>query len=297
VPHPRRRGLLRRYLEVRGTIGGIRHPELTARLRTVDGVALRGSYLTAPARASGEVAVLLAHGFMANRHKPSYARLAERIADHLPVLSLDLRGHGESGGRSTLGDREALDVEAGARWLRRVGHRRVIAVGASMGATSVLHAVSRGLDVAGVVTISAPALFRMPPHGRSLAQLHEVWHSPWKRRVLQVGFGVALDGPAAWSDPPHPESMAGSIAAPLLIVHGDDDTYFPSDDADLLAGGANVPAVVWHEPAGFGHAEDGFTPAFVARLAAAIAEVAATGRFPDRATSMSRWHVGSARDG
>jgi uncharacterized protein len=112
-----------------------------------------------------------------------------------------------------------------------------------------------------------------------------------------VGFGVALDGPAAWSDPPHPESMAGSIAAPLLIVHGDDDTYFPGDDADLLAGGANVPAVVWHEPTGFGHAEDGFTPAFVARLAAAIAEVAATGRFPDRATSMSRWHVGSARDG
>jgi uncharacterized protein len=296
VPHPRRRGLLRRYLEVRGTVGGIRHPELVARLRTADGVTLRGSYLAAPDLAASDVAVLLAHGFMANRHKPSYARLAEGIARRLPVLSLDMRGHGASGGRSTLGDREAMDVEAGAAWLRGVGHQRVVAIGASMGATSVLHAASRGLPLTGVVTISAPALFRMPPHGRSLAQLHEVWHSPWKRRVLRAGFGVALDGPEAWSYPPHPEEMVRSIEAPLLFVHGDDDTYFPSDDADLLSRGAKAAAVVWHEPTGFGHAEDGLTPAFVARLVGAVAEVASTGRFPDRATSTSRWSVERARN-
>ncbi len=298
-----RRSLLRRYLEVRGVVGGLRHPELVARIRTSDGVTLRGSYLVAAgssgtsnaevagdaeaargrAVANGEVAVLLAHGFMANRHKPSYARLAEAIAERLPVLSLDLRGHGGSEGRSTLGDREALDVEAGVAWLRSVGHRRVIAVGASMGATSVLHAAARGLELSGVVTVSAPAVFRQPPHGRPLAQLHGVWHSPVKRRALRAGFGVRLDGPEAWSDPPHPREMAGSFGAPLLVVHGDDDTYFPRGDADLIAQGANGRAVVWHEPAGFGHAEDGFTPTFVARLADAIAEVAATGAFPQQA--------------
>lgn len=280
-----RRSLLRRYLEVRGVIGGLRHPELVARIRTADGVALRGSYLAvagSSANSDGEVAVLLAHGFMANRRKPSYARLAEAIAQRLPVLALDMRGHGASEGRSTLGDRETLDVEAGVAWLRNTGHRRVIAVGASMGATSVLHAASRGLELSGVVTVSAPAIFRQPPHGRPLAQLHGVWHSPVKRRALRAGFGVHLDGPAAWSDPPHPREMAGSFDAPLLVVHGDDDTYFPRDDADLIAQGANGRAVVWHEPVGFGHAEDGFTASFVARLTDALVEVATTGAFPER---------------
>ena len=296
-----RRSLLRRYLEVRGAIGGLRHPELVARIRTADGVALRGSYLVAAgpsvngdaevvgygeaarerAAANAKVAVLLAHGFMANRRKPSYARLAEAIAERLPVLALDLRGHGASAGRSTLGDREALDVEAGVAWLRSIGHRRVIAVGASMGETSVLHAAARGLELSGVVTVSAPAIFRQPPHGRPLAQLHGVWHSPLKRRALRAGFGVRLDGPEVWSDPPHPREMAGGFEAPLLLVHGDDDTYFPCGDADLIAQGANGRAVVWHEPVGFGHAEDGFTPAFVARLADAIAVVAETGAFPE----------------
>lgn len=279
----RRRSLARRYLEVRGAIGGFGRPELVARIRTPDGVALRGSYLAVPdSSTSSEVAVLLAHGFMANRRKPAYAQLAETLAERFPVLSVDLRGHGGSGGRSTLGDREALDVEAATAWLHRVGHPRVVAVGASMGATSVLHAASRGLDLLGLVTISAPGIFRDPPHARALAQLHGVWHSPAKRRALRVGFGVRLDGPEAWSYPPHPQRMAEAITAPLLVIHGDDDGYFPVEDADLIAGAARGPAVVWHEPTGFGHAEDGFTPRFAARLGEAIAQAVADGRFPAR---------------
>ncbi len=296
MPQPRRRSLLRRYLEVRGTVGRIRHPELVARLRAADGVRLRGSYLAAGdgiSSVDSEVAVLLAHGFAANRRKPSYARLAEAIARHHPVLTLDLRGHGASGGRCTLGDREALDVEAGAEWLLGVGHRRLIVVGASMGATAVLHAASRGLPVAGVVTVSAPAVFREPPHGRALARLDAVWRSPARRGALQLGLGVRLDGPEAWSDPPHPFVMVSAIEAPLLAVHGDDDGYFPPEDADQLRSSAAGPAVVWHEPVGFGHAEDGFTPAFATRLAGAIAEFAVTGVFPDRAASMSRWSTGT----
>ncbi len=288
---PRHRSPLRRYLEVRGAIRHVHHPELVARLRTADGVPLRGSYLRAPSRradgvadaaATDGVAVLLAHGFAANRYKPAYARLAAAIAHHLPVLTLDLRGHGGSGGRCTLGDREALDVEAAAGWLRQVGHDRIVVVGASMGATAVLHAVSKGLPAEAVIAISAPAVFRSPPASRPLAQLHGVWTSPLKRAALRTGFGIALAGPQAWGDPPHPEVMVRSVTVPLLVVHGDDDGYFPPEDADRLAAGAGGPTVVWHEPTGFGHAEDGFTPVFARRLADAVVEVVGTGGFPER---------------
>ncbi len=279
---PRRRSLLRRYLEVRGAIGGFGHPELIARLRTADGVTLRGSYL---ARA-GDTSVLLAHGFAANRRKPSYARLAQGIARELPVLALDLRGHGASRGRSTLGDREAMDVEAGVEWLRRLGFSRVVLVGASMGGTAVLHAAARGVEVLGVAVVSAPAVFRAEPPSRALAQLDSVWRSAVRRRALRLGFGVALAGPEQWRDPPHPVQMVAEVQAPLLVVHGDDDGYFPLDDAQQLARASAGPATVWHEPVGFGHAEDGFSPLFVDRVTAALAELVATGSFPDRAASL-----------
>jgi uncharacterized protein len=41
-------------------------------------------------------------------------------------------------------------------------------------------------------------------------------------------------------------------------------------------------AVLWEEPSGFGHAEDGITAGFVAALGDAIVEVEARGRFPAR---------------
>jgi len=155
-----RRGPVRRCLETRGLVGSFVSAHVDTRLEAADGTRLAGSLLPGPARAPA--AVLLLHGFAANRRKPAYARLADGLAQHLTVLALDLRGHGGSGGSSTLGDREAEDVAAGVRWLRRFGHRRVVLVGVSMGATAVLHAASRGSRVDAVVTVSAPAYLGSP---------------------------------------------------------------------------------------------------------------------------------------
>ena len=297
---PTPRGPLRRYLEARGVVGRIDRPHVTARLVTSDGVALEGSYLSGPG--SGEMAVLLVHGFAANRRKPAYARLAGALADEAPVLTIDLRGHGGSGGACTLGDREARDVEAALQWLRGVGHDRVVAVGVSMGATAVVHAVSRGsgsggdgaesrprdLELAGVVTVSAPAWFRDPPDTLPLQRLHGVWTSPVRRRALRMGLGVHLDGPAAWTSPPHPVEMLERVRVPYLAVHGHDDPYFPASDAAALVAAAGDRAVRWLEPVGFGHAEDGFTPVFNRRLGDAIATWWMTGSFPTREASLGR---------
>ena len=277
---------MRRYLEARGVVGRIDRPHVTARLVTTDGVALEGSYLPGPG--TGDVAVLLAHGFAANRRKPAYARLASALADQAPVLTIDLRGHGASGGACTLGDREARDVEAALLWLRGVGHDRVVAVGVSMGATAVLHAVAGGAAVGGVVTVSAPGWFRDPPDTVPLKRLHGVWVSPLRRRALRVGLGVRLDGPAGWSSPPHPVQMLEAVSVAYLAVHGHDDPYFPASDGAALVAAAGDTAVAWMEPAGFGHAEDGFTPVFNRRLGAAIATWQSTGRFPSRDDSVSR---------
>lgn len=69
---------------------------------------------------------------------------------------------------------------------------------------------------------------------------------------------------------------------PLLVVHGEDDHLFPLDGARALHAAAGEPRTLWVEPPGFGHAEDGVTPAFADRLAEAVAAVVQTGRWPER---------------
>jgi uncharacterized protein len=284
---PPRRGPARRYLEARGVVGGLPGPRVQARLRADDGTDLSGTYLPGPgggAFASGRAspAVLVLHGFGANHRKPAYARLATGLARRLPVLAVDLRGHGRSGGRSTLGDHEVGDVVAGVRWLQAFGHDEVVLVGLSMGGTAALHAAAAGAPVAAVVTISAPAWFRDRAETPPMRRLEGVWHSPSQRLLLRLLVGITLAGPEAWRSPPHPAEMAAAIGAPLLVVHGLDDAYFPMSDAHALVAARGEGAVLWEEPAGFGHAEDGLTPRFVAALGEAIVEVVDRGRFPDR---------------
>jgi uncharacterized protein len=270
-------------------VGGLPGPRVQARLRADDGTRLVGTYLPGPGVASASaraaprsVAVLLLHGFGANHRKPAYARLASGLARRVPVLAVDLRGHGGSEGRSTLGDHEVGDVAAGVSWLQAFGHDEVVLVGLSMGGTAALHAASSGVPVTAVVTVSAPAWFRDRAETLPMQRLEGVWHSPSQRWLLRLLVGIALAGPEAWRAPPHPAAMAAGIAVPLLVVHGRDDAYFPVSDAHALVAARGDGAVLWEEPSGFGHAEDGITAGFVAALGDAIVEVEARGRFPAR---------------
>ncbi len=300
----------RRFAEARGWLGGFAVPTLTARLRAADGTALAGSFLAGPSVHG--TAVVLAHGFGANRRKPAYVRLAEGLAAHASVLSIDLRGHGGSGGASTFGDREHADVSAAVRWLGGLGFARVVLVGASMGATAVLHAAGRDLgaaaraqarttgpDLAGLVLISAPARYRDPAPPGPLRRLEQIWHDPLRRAALGVGLGIRLAPPSAWSNPPEPTQLVARVSAPTLVVHGEDDRYFPTADARALQRAAAGPTRLWCEPTGFGHAEDGLTAAMIERLAVAVGVVLVDGRFPPRGTHAApvaaTWSDGRSR--
>lgn len=281
-PAPSRagRGRLRSWLETRGLVGGHRRPAETVRLRTSDGVDLVASYLATAA--SGAPAVLLLHGFAARRTKPAYAYLADELSRDANVLALDLRGHGESGGVSTLGDREALDVRAGLAWLRRRGHPWVAAVGLSMGATAAVHAAGRGVAPDALVAVSGAARFRDEPETVAMARLGRLWASPWGRGALRSVAGVRVVRPGDWRRPADPVELVARTARPLLVVHGRDDGYFPLDDARRLVAAAGGPATLWVQPEGFGHAEDGIDAGFVTALATALERARGCGRFPAR---------------
>lgn len=202
-------------------------------LRTADGVTLAADAWSPPVPPTGGagtgVAVVLVHGFGAHRRDPSVVAVAHELRDagHA-VVTYDMRGHGESGGLCTLGDREALDVAAATIAARDLAPR-VVLVGASLGAIAVLRYAVDDPDLAGVVTVSSPAEWRLrSPRAAAAAALTRTGLG----RRLARRLGVRLD--AAWRWPEPPAALAARLPVPLAVVHGDGDRFMPASEAAVL---------------------------------------------------------------
>ncbi|MFK4099955.1 alpha/beta hydrolase [Streptomyces sp. NPDC019531] len=237
-------------------------------LRTVDGVTIDSVYdppavvYDASASPSRTPVFVIAHGFTGDVDRPHVRRVAEAFTRYGAVVTFSFRGHGASGGRSTVGDREVLDLAAAVAWARELGHTRVATVGFSMGGSVVLrHAAlyrraRDGREEAhpdAVVSVSAPA--RWYYRGTApMRRLHWLVTRPEGRLVGRYGFRTRIHH-RDWDPVPlSPVEAVPRIApTPLLIVHGDRDGYFPLDHPRMLAAAAGDHADLWIEP--MGHAE------------------------------------------
>lgn len=245
------------------------------RVTTADGVPLAVRWLAGPE--GTQTCVVVAHGFTGSIDKPKMRAVAEGLARHAAVAGFDARGHGRSGGLSTLGDREVLDVDAVVAAARAAGYRRVVSCGWSLGGTSVLrHAALVGRRVHGlpvsspvdaVVSVSATSrwFFR---DTAPMRRVHWVAERPLGRLFGRWALGTRVSGDGWRTVPPPPLQLVADVApVPLLFVHGDRDPYFPIEHARLLAARAREPVELW-EVAGFAHGESGATPELVERIGA-----------------------------
>ena len=158
------------------------------------------------------------------------------MADGFDVVSYDSRGHGRSEGVCTLGDRESLDVAAAVAYARTKG-LPVVLVGASMGAVAVLrYAASSGSEVAGsevagVVSVSAPASWRVRRCPRSVL-LYILTRTALGRYHARRHVGVRVA--ATWTGPAAPIELMGRISVPVSIIQGESDPYIARADAAAI---------------------------------------------------------------
>ncbi|MEV6592782.1 alpha/beta hydrolase [Streptomyces acidicola] len=280
-------------------------------LRTLDGVTIDSVYepaslvyeteYDAGRPPSRDLVFVVAHGFTGDLERPHVRRVARALARYGAVVTFSFRGHGASGGRSTVGDREVLDLAAAVAWARELGHTRVVTVGFSMGGSVVLrHAALHGraahegrtearTDVArtneayevrtnevrtdAVVSVSAPA--RWYYRGTApMRRLHWLVTRPLGRAVGRYGLRTRIHH-REWD--PVPSSPVESVPliapTPLLIVHGDRDGYFPVDHPRMLAAAAGDHGELWLEP-GMGHAEHAADDGLLKRIGAWAAAAA-----------------------
>ncbi|MFM9699142.1 alpha/beta hydrolase [Streptomyces europaeiscabiei] len=217
---------------------------------------------------SGHLAVVVAHGFTGDADRPHVRRVAEVLARYGSVVTFSFRGHGRSGGHSTVGDREVLDLAAAVRWARELGHEHVATVGFSMGGSVVLrHAAlpdgPHGPDA--VVSVSAPA--RWYYRGTApMRRVHWLITRPEGRLVGRYGFRTRIHH-REWNPVPLSpvESVPLIAPTPLLIVHGDRDGYFPTDHPEMLAAAAGENGELWLEN-GMGHAENAASEELLERI-------------------------------
>jgi pimeloyl-ACP methyl ester carboxylesterase len=211
------------------------------------------------------LAIIVAHGFTQSWQHPHVWRVASRFNRAAGVITFDFRGHGRSGGLSTLGDLEIKDLDAALAYARELGYARVAAVGFSMGASIVLrHAgLIGGLDA--VVSVSGPGRWYYRGTKR-MRRVHWAIEHRLGRLVTRRWLKTRIS-PEGWKLVPVPPAEAAALISPLplLIVHGDQDPYFPPEHARQLYMAAREPKELWLLP-GMGHAESACSDDLVDRI-------------------------------
>jgi len=239
-------------------------------VRTEDGVVLRGVLVPAnrPAPSAGGRAMtfVVAHGFTNGVARASSLRVAGWLSRFGEVRSLDFRGHGRSGGGSTVGgDGELRDLDAAVAAARADGADAVVTVGFSMGGGVALRQAALGRHRPdAVVSVSAVARWYVR-ETRPMRRVHWLLETTPGRLVGARLLGLRLGG--EWNPVPVSPIEAAALVAPtpLLLVHGDRDEYFPVEHFRALVRAAGPTATAVVVP-GFGHAENGVTAPLVERI-------------------------------
>lgn len=244
---------------------------VSRRIQTSDGVSVRvetfpGDDQVTCDPVTDDLVFVVVPGFTQSSRVARVGRIVGRLQRHGAVIQLDLRGHGRSGGASTIGNDEVYDVDAAVGYARSLGYTRVVTIGFSLGAAVVLRQAALYGGVTAVAAVSGPGqwFYRGTAPMRTL---HRAIGSHPGRTVLRFAKRTRVLN-RAWPEPypMDPAEAAAKIAAPVLVVHGDRDDYFPLHHAWRVHR-AGPTSTLWVE-SGFGHAESHMTPTLTDRIAA-----------------------------
>jgi pimeloyl-ACP methyl ester carboxylesterase len=228
-------------------------------LVSLDGTRLSGARLEGPP--SAPATVVLVHGFVNSSRTPAVHEFARRLAQEVHVLVPDLRGHGGSAGRCTMGVDEPGDVETVVA--AATPGLPVVTVGTSLGGAAVLLHAGRYPGVAGTVAISAPAWsgsFDREGSDRVRRFIGSAYGRMMLGLLLRTRVVSRCEG-----IPDSSEAVASISPAFTIVMHDPEDGYFGPEHAEQLFEWAREPKDLWWYP-GAGHGTDLLTPELAERL-------------------------------
>ena len=205
--------------------------------RTEDGLTLRGWYYPTADRRR---LIVMVHGMWASwEHMAGLGR--DMHAAGYDLLMFDLRGHGESDpARLSMGRRERGDIRAVLDWARGRGFApdRVGWIGFSLGAATLVMEAARNPDIR-VAVVDSP-FGDLPVLLRSQLSAHSHLPSLFNPGILlaaRLAYGVRTD------DLVPIRSARSWGRRPMLLIHGEDDSTVPVQQARELARAAGPGCV------------------------------------------------------
>jgi uncharacterized protein len=215
------------------------------RFTAPDGVTLHATVRTR----GHDRAILVVPGIFTHRDCPEHRLLAERLLDLADVVTLDVRGHGDSGGAFSFGRKEPGDVASLGLYLRG-RYRRLGALGFSFGGFHCAVAAAEARPFDAVVLVGTPSRLFIFDHNLFRRGLRRSLRLAVRRerRLTRLSPLPLL--------PRHdPGRVMHRIApTPLLIVHGGDDWLVSPAHARRLYARAGEPRELVLLPRGL-HAE------------------------------------------
>ncbi len=200
--------------------------------RAPDGVLLRYSR-----RGTGASrVVIVSPGIFMHREGEEHRLLAARLLEVADVVTMDVRGHGDSGGAFTFGVREPEDLAAFAASLRGE-YEAVGGLGFSFGGVHTLVAAARRRVFDAVATVGTPHRLFILDHNFLTAGLLRGLSYTLRRPRRLTRISVIPRG-----RPPVPSRLVAQIApVPLLVAHGASDWLIAPSHARRLFEAAGEP--------------------------------------------------------
>ncbi len=207
-------------------------PHMRFSVTAADGTLLRGVHF----KSGHDTALIYCHGFLSSKNLTVVPRFVEMLAEEVDVLAFDFRGHGESEGATTVGEREVLDLAAVMNYAQGCRYRRIFVLGSSMGGAVALRYAAQSAEIAGVATIGAFGTAKFAWIGRQglgLLQYSFARNIVRAVRSARVESAVPRTLPVAVVDRISPR--------PLLVIHGEFDPLVPVSDAHAFYARAREP--------------------------------------------------------
>lgn len=183
--------------------------------------------------------VISCHGMLSDRRGAKHVLLCERMAQAgIGSLRFDFAGRGESEGdlMELSYSGEVRDLLAAVEHLAGLGMRRCGVFGSSMGGAVALLSAAREQRIAAVATIAAVA------HPGEVESRYPEACAGWRERGYIDLHGARLGSGFLEDAAQHDVASATSIlTAPVLVLHGTEDTVVPLTDAhDIASAARNV---------------------------------------------------------
>lgn len=201
------------------------------KVKTEDGIKIAFNELN---RGKDKV-IIICHGISQYKNSPIFTRMAREFEDDYDIINMDLRGHGQSGGRCTLTALEVYDLKAVVDYARK-NHKKVGVIGFSLGAATAILETANYKNIDSLILISP------------FTKISEVNFRFWKKpaihsmkthlndRKLKVKMGNVF---LPKQDPLEVIDKISPI--PVLFLHGAEDWVIDTSHSQRLYEKAKEP--------------------------------------------------------